>query len=331
MPEQSSQSQTVPGASAAADLRVTRTRNLVWLAGMVVLTVALASVPPTGGSLSFSFYLMLWITMATGLNIIAGFTGYMPLGYVAFYGIGAFTTASLNAKAGWPVLLTLPMAGAAGVALSLFLAPTLRLRGIYFAIVSLALAIILRLVVANLPQEITGGSFGLSLGRSITPVTSFYAMLALMLAAICTASWLSQSRLGKALRAIRDDPEAAETLGVNVQAARLKAWMLAALFASLAGAIEAWYTNIIDPQTAFEFLVTAKAVIYAIAGGLGTVTGPVVGALVMVFLDDLIWQRFPVFNVFLLGLAIVLLVLFLPRGVVGTLIAHRPKLRRYIL
>ena len=331
MPEQPNQSQTMPGAAAGSDLRVNRTRNLVWLVAVTALTVAVAAVPPTGGSLSFSFYLMLWITMATGLNIIAGFTGYMPLGYVAFYGIGAFTTASLTAKAGWPVLLTLPVAGVAGVILSLILAPTLRLRGIYFAIVSLALAIILRLVVANLPQEITGGSFGLILGEDTQPVFAFYAMLVLMLAALGTATWLSQSRLGKALRAIRDDPDAAETLGVNVQTARLKAWMLAALFGALTGSIEAWYTNIVDPQTAFEFLVTAKAVIYAIAGGLGTVTGPVVGAIIMVFLDDLIWERFPVFNVFLLGLAIVLLVLFLPRGIVGTLIAYRPRLRRYIL
>lgn len=331
MPEQPSQSQPAPSAAATSDLRINRTRNLVWLVAVAALTLAVAAIPPAGGSLSFSFYLMLWITMATGLNIIAGFTGYMPLGYVAFYGIGSFTTAALTAKAGLPVLLTLPVAGAAGIALSLILAPTLRLRGIYFAIVSLALAIILRLVVANLPQEITGGSFGLILSRETQPVSAFYAMLVLMLAALATATWLAQSRLGKALRAIRDDPEAAETLGVNVQAARLKAWMLAALFGALTGSIEAWYTNIVDPQTAFEFLVTAKAVIYAIAGGLGTVTGPVVGAIIMVFLDDLIWERFPVFNVFLLGLAIVLLVLFLPRGIVGTLIAHRPRLRRYIL
>jgi branched-chain amino acid transport system permease protein len=320
-----------PGDRSRFDLGLGRTRNAVWFVIVGALTAILALVPPTGGSLSFSFYLMLWITMATGLNIIAGFTGYMPLGYVAFYGVGAFTTAILTAKAGWLIVLALPMAGVGGVVLSLLFAKTLELRGIYFAIVSLALAIISRLVVANLPEEITGGSFGITLGAESEPVAAFYVMLLVMLAAILTATWLAQSRLGKALRAIRDDPEAAETLGVNVRRARLKAWMLSALFASLVGGVEAWYTNIIDPQTAFEFLISAKAVIYAIAGGLGTVTGPVAGAVVMVFLDDLIWQRFPVLNVFLLGLAIVLLVLFLPRGIVGTLIQLKPALRRYIL
>lgn len=317
--------------ATSVDAGVGRIRNVIWLSALVLLTVTLAVVPPLDGSLSFSFYLMLWITLATGINIIAGFTGYMPLGYVAFYGIGAFTTASLTAQAGWLVYFALPMAGVAGVLLSLILAPTLRLRGIYFAIISLALSIILRLIISNLPQSITGGSFGLNLGADSEPVLAFYAMLAVMLAAVLTAMWLTQSRLGKALRAIRDDPDAAESLGVDVPRSRLKAWVLSALFASLAGGVEAWYTNIVDPQTAFEFLITAKAIIYAIAGGLGTVVGPVAGAIVLVFLDDMIWQQFPVFNVFLLGLIIVILVLFLPRGLVGTLISVRPRLRRYIL
>mgnify|MGYP006428513629 CR=1 FL=1 len=311
--------------------QVARRRTWIWITVVLILAAALAAVPPLGGSISFSFNLMVWIALATGLNIIAGFTGYMPLGYVAFYGIGAFTTAALTAKAGWLVYFALPMAGVGGVALSLILSPTLRLRGIYFAIVSLALAIIVRLIVSNLPQSVTGGSFGLNLGAESEPVAAFYVMLVLMVAAVGTATWLAQSRLGKALRAVRDDPEAAATLGVNTQAARLKAWVLSALIASLVGGVEAWYTNIVDPNTAFEFLITAKTVIYAIAGGLGTVAGPVAGAIVMVFVDDLIWQQFPVLNVFLLGLIIMLLVLFLPRGLVGTLIHLRPRLRRYIM
>ena len=238
-----------PTDASSADAKVARVRNAIWLAALAGLTVSFALVPMLGGSLSFSFYMMAWIALATGLNIIAGFTGYMPLGYVAFYGIGAFTTAALTAKAGWLVYFALPMAGVAGVVLSLVLAPTLRLRGIYFAIVSLALAIILRLVVANLPQSITGGSFGLNLGADSEPVAAFYVMLCVMLGSVLAATWLAQSRLGKALRAIRDDPEAAETLGVDVPRTRLKAWMLSALVASLVGGVEAWYTNIVDPYT----------------------------------------------------------------------------------
>jgi len=293
--------------------------------------VWLALVPVIGGNLPFYFYLMLWITMASAFNIISGFTGYMPFGYVAFYGIGAFTTAILTKKLGVSVYFSIPVAGLAGVILSLLFAKTLKLSGIYFAIVSLALSIILRLVITNMPEEITGGSFGISLGSRAEPVKSFYFMLVTLLAALSTAAWLARSRLGKALKAIRDDSEAAAVMGINVPRARLLAWMIAAFFPAICGGIEAWYTNIVDTETAFDILITAKTIIYSIAGGLGTVTGPIVGTVIMVVLDDLIWQQFPLLNLFLLGLVIVLLIQFMPRGIVGTMMRVWPVLRRYIL
>jgi branched-chain amino acid transport system permease protein len=269
--------------------------------------------------------------MASAFNIISGFTGYMPFGYVAFYGIGAFVTAILTKKLGMPVYFSLPIAGLAGVALSLLFAKTLKLNGIYFAIVSLALAIICRLVITNMPEEITGGSFGISLGSRAEPVKSFYVMLGTMLMALLTVTWLARSRLGMALRAIRDDSDAAEAMGINVPRARLMAWMMSAFFPSMCGGIEAWYTNVVDTETAFDVLITAKTIIYSMAGGLGTVTGPVLGAVIMVWLDDLFWQRFPLLNLFLLGTAIVLLIQFMPRGIVGSLMQRWPKLRRYIM
>lgn len=317
--------------STASEDQVAIIRNRIWYGLLFALTVWLALVPVTGGNLPFYFYLMLWITMASAFNIISGFTGYMPFGYVAFYGIGAFTTAILTKKLGVSVYLSIPVAGLAGVILSLLFAKTLKLSGIYFAIVSLALSIILRLVITNMPEEITGGSFGISLGSRAEPVKSFYFMLVTLLAALSTAAWLARSRLGKALKAIRDDSEAAAVMGINVPRARLLAWMIAAFFPAICGGIEAWYTNIVDTETAFDILITAKTIIYSIAGGLGTVTGPIVGTVIMVVLDDLIWQQFPLLNLFLLGLVIVLLIQFMPRGIVGTMMRVWPVLRRYIL
>jgi branched-chain amino acid transport system permease protein len=161
-------------------------------------------------------------------------------------------------------------------------------------------------------------------------VHSFYVMMAAMLLALGVILWLSRSRLGKALRAVRDDAEAADMMGVNVTRVRLYGWLIAAFFPALCGGIEAWYTNVVDTETAFNTLTTAKTVIYAVAGGLGTVTGPIVGAVVMVWLDELIWRRFPLLNLLILGVATVLLVLFLPRGIVGTVLRARPGWRRYI-
>ncbi|MGE4527474.1 MAG: branched-chain amino acid ABC transporter permease [Rhodospirillaceae bacterium] len=305
-------------------------RRRVWL-GMVAALAAVLLLPLLlDRPLSFCFYLMLWVTMASAVNIMAGLTGYIPFGYVAFYGVGAYVTAVLVAKFGYPVPVALFASAAAGMACSVLFAPTLRLRGIYFSMVSLALAMICRLLVSEIPEDLSGGSFGLVLGPSNSPRAAYAVMLGVMVAALAAAGRISSSRLGVALRAIRDNPMAAQVMGVDVAGVRLKAWVVAGLFPALTGGVEAWYTNLVDPDAAFNTLISAKSLIFAIAGGLGTLTGPVVGSVVMVWVDDLVWQRFPLFNLFFLGAAIVGLMLFLPHGIVGSLIARRPRLRRFI-
>jgi branched-chain amino acid transport system permease protein len=274
---------------------------------------------------------MMWVTMASAFNIIAGFTGYVPFGFVAFYGIGSYTTAILMKNAGWSPFFAVPAAGIAGILLGLLFAPTLRLRGIYFAIVSLALAIICQRTISLMPEQITGGSLGINLGERTLREAGFLIMTANMCLVLVAATWLSRSRLGKALRAIRDDPGAADAMGVNVPRSRLYAWILATLFPALCGGIQTLYTGAIDSATAFNVFVTAKSIIYAMAGGLGSVTGPVIGAVVLVWLDELIWRQWPVLSTFLLGLVITLLILFMPRGIIGSLIQIYPKYRRYIM
>ena len=306
-------------------------RRLIWYGLVGLILVWCAAVPPAGGNLSLYFSLMMWVTLATGLNFIAGFAGYMPFGYVAFYGIGTYTTGVAVKVLGLSVYAAVPIAGGVGVLLALLFAPTLRLSGIYFAIVSLSLAIICQRLVSLLPEEVTGGSLGINLGVVTVREHGYYSMLLVLVLALLTASWLARSRLGKALKAIRDDPEAAEAMGVNVPRSRLFAWLLSALFAALTGGVQAWFTGALDPQTAFDVLITAKTVIYAMAGGLGTVLGPLVGTVVLVWVDELIWRSCPVLNNCLLGLIIAALILFVPRGLVGSLMQRYPRVRRYIM
>lgn len=296
----------------------------------LLITVAFSVIPLFAGNFSFAFYAMVWIVMCSALNIMAGFTGYMPFGFVAFYGVGAYATGISLKIFGLPVGIGILVAAVGGMVLSILFSPTLRLRGVYFGIVSLALATVCRLVIINLPTSITGGSAGLILSAANDPRSSYYAMLLLMIATLVTVLWLSASRLGKLLRAIRDDAEAAEVLGVNVRSARLKAWLLTAAFASTVGGIEAWYTNVVDPEAAFNMLISVKSIVYAMAGGFGTVIGPVVGALALMGIDELIWQRFPLLNMLLLGLLILGLITFAPHGLVGSAIKRWPTLRRYI-
>src|SRR5215472_16140898 len=169
-----------------SDAHVARLRTWMWLAFCGALILGLALVPWVSRNISFWFYLMLWISMASAFNIISGFAGYLPFGYVAFYGIGAYVTAILVRKLDWPLALAIPLAGVAGVLLSLLFAKTLKLSGIYFAIVSLALGIICQILISNLPEEITGGSYGINLGGSPEPMHSFYAMLAVLAGALAS-------------------------------------------------------------------------------------------------------------------------------------------------
>jgi branched-chain amino acid transport system permease protein len=291
------------------------------LQGLGVVSLAAAAVVPAlvPAQISYVFYLMFWVTMASAFNIIFGFTGYLPFGFVAFYGVGGYGTAICWSRLGIPIPAAIILGGALGTLLSLFFAPSLRLRGIYFAIVNFSCAMALRIVVANLPEEWTGGSLGISFSAAYQPIMSFYMMLILTALTVYVTARVSSSRLGIALRCIREDPDAADVIGINVPISRLKAWVLAALFSSLAGGIEAWHTAIIDPNSSFNLLITTKTIVYSMFGGLGSVVGPVIGAVCLYVLDDVVWGKFPLLNLMILGAMIVVLMLFLPRGVVGTL------------
>ena len=304
-------------------------RKILWT--LIAFAIAfLLIVPKLPISNPFIFYMLFWITLASSFNIIYGFVGYLPFGYVMFYGVGTYITAILWSRLQIPIPLCILVSGVAGVILSILFAPTLRLKGIYFAIVNFSCAMVLRIVVSNLPVKWTGGSFGITLSHAYRPIISYYFMFFVMLLSVSVSLLLFRSRLGIALRCIRDDEAAASTLGINVGLCRLKAWILAALFPSLAGGIEAWYTAIVDPDTSFNMMITTKAIVYSMFGGLGTVAGPILGSVFMYSLDDYIWGTFPLLNLLVLGIMIVFLILFLPRGIVGSATRKWPRLREII-
>ena len=304
-------------------------RKILWT--LIAFAIAfLLIVPKLPISNPFIFYMLFWITLASSFNIIYGFVGYLPFGYVMFYGVGTYITAILWSRLQIPIPLCILVSGVAGVILSILFAPTLRLKGIYFAIVNFSCAMVLRIVVSNLPDKWTGGSFGITLSHAYRPIISYYFMFFVMLLSVSVSLLLFRSRLGIALRCIRDDEAAASTLGINVGLCRLKAWILAALFPSLAGGIEAWYTAIVDPDTSFNMMITTKAIVYSMFGGLGTVAGPILGSVFMYSLDDYIWGTFPLLNLLVLGIMIVFLILFLPRGIVGSATRKWPRLREII-
>lgn len=290
-----------------------------------------AAVPAMTGALSFYFYLLMWIALASGLNVMAGFTGYVAFGYVAFFGLGAYTTAILAGKLGFPILFALFGTLLVGIVSSLCFSRILSLRGIYFSMISLAIAVICRALISIVPSDIAGGAHGLSLVAALNPVLAYYSMLALALFAIGISFWIRLSRFGTHLAAIRDDMEAAQVVGLDIKQLRLYAWMISATLGALAGGIEAWYSSVIDLESAFNLLISTKAIIFAAFGGFGTVIGPVFGAIVMYSVDNYIWERFPSLNNLVLGITIVALMVFFPRGAIGSITQRWKSLRKWLL
>lgn len=304
--------------------------NVVYIIVLLFCTILLIFVPIFNFKLTYIFYLLFWIVMAASFNIIYGLTGYLPFGFVAFYGVGGYTVAIFIRTFHFPVPLAILMAGVMGILLALFIFPTLRLQGIYFAIVNLAVALMMMTLVSVLPSAVFGGSSGLTLNSVYHPVMSFYYMLVLTVLVLIVSHFIMNSRLGIALKAIKQDQYGAEVVGINTTQAKLYAWLISAFFPSVAGAIDALFTAIVAPESAFNVMITAKSVLYGMFGGFGTVLGPILGTFILYQIDDLVWRFFPGFDVFLLGLLLLLFVLFFPRGIIGSMIKKFPKTRFYL-
>lgn len=302
----------------------------LWCTCLATALVVALCIPRFGEGLSFWFYLWQWIALATAMNLMAGMIGYLPFGFVAFFGIGAYATAISVQFHGSPVWLGIVLAGAAGAFLALLFAPTLRLKGVFFSIVSLSLSIVLKSTIAILPESIAGGSGGITITATQDPKLYYYLMAILSLSSVGLATAVSLSRFGLMLKAIRDDADAAKMIGINATGLRLITWVVSAIIAAFCGSLEALYSSTIDPPASFNVLISAKAVIYAALGGFGSVMGPVLGAGLMSIVDELVWSRFPLANLFILGAIISIAVLFFPSGLIGSILEKHPRFRNWL-
>lgn len=266
--------------------------------------------------------MLMYGTLALSWNFIGGFTGYPSFATAAFFGLGAYVGGVLQNK-GVPMplawlaagLLVLAFATAIGRAI-------LHLKGHYFAIASLVIADVLREIINGL-TDLTGGGMGLNLAAPKLGVDQqaqlFYAaMFVLAFAALATTVWLDRSRLGFGLRCIEQNEDAAIRIGIRTVRFKTAAFSLSSVFVGFAGAVYASWTGYIDPGEAFEVLISVKPIVMTLLGGAGTVAGPLVGAFLFLLLEETVWRNFLHVHSGVLGLLVVLLILFLPRGVFGT-------------
>jgi branched-chain amino acid transport system permease protein len=287
---------------------------------LVPVVAAMAVLPSLYGNHQLLFNFLVFMALAQGVNILYGFTGYLPFGYVGFFGAGAYGFALTVLHLHWPPLAALPVGALAAVLLGLLLTPLLRLSGAYFSIANLAAALALLQIVSNPDLEaITKGPYGISLKNIHNPDLAYDVQLGIVAATIFLVIYLRNSRFGMALQAIREDPVSAAMAGIDVVRERTIAWLLAALVAGATGGVFAWYLAVFYPESIFSAEFSIFAIVFALFGGTATVTGPLLGVVLLYGVYNVIGISTPQYFQLLYGLLIMGLVLFLPNGLASLL------------
>jgi branched-chain amino acid transport system permease protein len=294
---------------------------------LILITLGLLIVPFGGFSEYFIRLLgmiFLWIGKTGCWNIISGYTGYIDFGAVGYYGIGSYVTALLMSKGHIPFLVSILVSGLVSALIALPIGlPTLRLRGAYFGIATLAFAEAMKQIFLEFDKtagvNLFEGSHGITLPIGPKNEFFYYIGFGVMVVVIGIAYWIKRSKFGYALRAIHEAEQAAELSGVDTLRTKVKAYMISAFFLGLIGGIEAYWLTYITPHMVFDVLITIQMVVMSLLGGIGTVFGPVVGASFLTVIYELLHRDFPYTYTIIVGFIIVVVVLLMPKGIVGTL------------
>ncbi len=260
-------------------------------------------------------------TLASALNIIAGYTGYVAFGNSVFFGIGAYTAAVMMTNHSWNFYLSIGLGGILAALFAFVVGfPLLRLRGPYFTIATIGVNGAVLEIVNNL--EFTGGGEGITLPLiQMSPQSTYaffyYLMFITLLLTVIITYWLSRIKFGYALRAIRANEEAANAIGINSAIYKTLAWMISAIFTAFAGAIYAYWMTFIDPSGVFDIMIGVKSFVMMLLGGGGTVLGPLIGAGILELVSEFVWSNFLMWHLMILGIIIVVTVMFMPRGIMA--------------
>ena len=287
------------------------------LLGGILITAGFAALPfvtQRNDWLNFGVQIFLAVALAESWNLLGGYAGQITLGHAAFFGLGALVTRTLWV-AGTPLFLALGAGALTATACGLLIGgPAFRLRGAYFSIGTLALAEILRITVGNLMPEISTIPAAALVSYSIVP--RYYLTLALAVLCVALVALLVRSRVGLGMQAVREDEAAAEASGVGAFSHKLLALAISSALVGLTGGAFAYYHVSYYPQHAFSPAWTFDAVLIAFIGGVGTVHGPVLGAFFFIILREVLAVQWVDLHLLIFGVLFVLIVLFLPGGLV---------------
>ena len=264
---------------------------------------------------------LLYVALGSAWNILGGFAGQLSLGHAAFFGIGAYTAAIIASKttfSPWWALLAGP---AAVLPVALLVGwICFRLRGPYFTLATIAVGEVVRLIALNW-TNLTGGAVGVVIRPSLLSGTSklpyYYVVLVIAAVTVTLCHLISRRKLGYYLMAIREDEETAESIGIDTTSYKLRALALSAALTAMAGAFYANYFLFVDTTTVLPLALSVEIVLIAIIGGLGTVAGPLLGAVLLKLSSEIFRNEFAQANLLIYGALLVLVILFMPDGLMG--------------
>jgi len=304
-----------------------RVRAFACTAGILVVVFALVPLGLGWAGRSYLYQVantaLIFSLLAASMHLVTGAAGLLQLGHAAFYGVGAYAAALLATEAGWGFALTLPSAGLAAAAVALLVAlPTMRLVSIYFAVATLGIGQMLYLVMLNWVSVTKGPNgillfggldlFGYDLSR---PAAAYFVVAGLVCASIWALHRLSHSYYGNALRSLREDDQCADAMGIDTVRLKIESFTISGFFAGVAGALWAHTAGYISPAD-FSFNQSILILAMVVVGGLGSLPGAIIGAILLILLPEAL-RPVGDFRNLIVGVLLFVSILFLPRGLVG--------------
>jgi len=313
----------------------------LWGLALVILAATALPLLLDAPAMREEFFLILMVVvLASSVNIIVGYTGYVSFGHIVYFGVGGYVAFWLMQTFGMHFMPAAILGGASASLVAFLIgAPVLRLRGAYFALATIGINEAVRTFVTNFDPF--GGSVGMFFNFSVYDAyggakaagqLAYYAMVAVALAVVCASFLIKKSKFGLGLMAIREDQDTAMVLGVDPSRAKVATYTISAFFPALAGAIFFFKSGIIEPNTAFDLQRSIESLVMVMLGGYGTVAGPIVGAVLYDRLRTYLITNptFSSLHLFIAGAMLLVIVLFVTAGVVGWLRNRFTVVRRYV-
>lgn len=301
------------------------------LLGLMALAAAVPLVVHDQYVLHIIIMVLFYAVLASSLNLVVGYVGEFSLGHTAFLGTGAYAAAILSTQYGWPIWATIPVAGVLAALMGMVIgALTLRLQGPFFVIVTLSFAEVLRLIADNWIGLTNGpmGIAGIPQPRLLDEASNlagkqfYYALAWVLLAVTLYLSYrFVYSNAGRAAVAVRENRFVAQSIGIRPLNYTMLALVLGALLSGMAGGFYAHYISFVGPEM-FRFAFMVSMIIMVLVGGKGTLVGPLIGALLVTFLEEYLREAKEL-RLSIFGLAVIAIVLFLPRGLMGYVAQRR--------